>query len=230
MLVWRQLSEPEFRHVPTMTRLTLRTVPVFAGIIGFAIALAVYMNFSGVRTAYLDLIRARMAMTAGAVASDVTAAASLGIPLAEQTTLADLLARLAKSDPLTLSIDVAADDGRVAFSSDPGRVGAPGAAEYPIAFSHREDVMNDFGAPLGAVVVRLDRAAIDGAIARFRGDILGGAVPLGLAAVLAGCLLCLLMLTRLHRRARRAWSDGTIDGSIARVAGEVDRIEAKPVA
>ena len=47
-----------------MVRLTLRILPVFAVIIGFAMALAAYMNFSGVRIAYLDLIRSRMAMMA----------------------------------------------------------------------------------------------------------------------------------------------------------------------
>ncbi len=66
-----------------MIRLAVRILPVFAIIIGFAMALAAYMNFSGVRTAYLELVQARMEMIAGAVATDVAAASSLGIALPE---------------------------------------------------------------------------------------------------------------------------------------------------
>jgi len=207
-----------------MTRLTLRTVPVFAGIIGFAIALAVYMNFSGVRTAYFDLIRARMDMTAATIATDITAASAIGIPLAEQTTLTDLLARQAASDSTTLSIDVTTDDGTVAFSSDPARIGMVDDGADPGAFRLRENVMNDIGTRVGSVVVRLDRPAIEAEIGRFRGAILADALPLGVVAVGAGCLLCLLLLTRLHRRARHAWTDGSIAESIGRAAGEVERL------
>ena len=54
-----------------MIRLALRTLPVFAVIIGFAMTLAAYMNFSGVRSAYLDLIHSRMAMMAEDIAKDI---------------------------------------------------------------------------------------------------------------------------------------------------------------
>ena len=64
-----------------MIRLAARTLPVFAAIIGFAMALAAYLNFSGVRTAYLDLIRARAGMIAGDIAADATAAQGFGIRL-----------------------------------------------------------------------------------------------------------------------------------------------------
>lgn len=102
-----------------MIRLAIRTLPVFAVIIGFAMILAAFHNFSGVRTAYLDLIRSRMAMTAGSIANDIATANSLGIRLTEQTTLPDLLARQSSGDPLLLSIDVADSEGGILFSSDP---------------------------------------------------------------------------------------------------------------
>ena len=89
-----------------MIRLAFRTLPVFAVIVGFAMFLAAYMNFSGVRSAYLDLIRSRMSMMADGIGNDISAAHALGIRLTEQTTLPDLLARQAAADPLTLSIDV----------------------------------------------------------------------------------------------------------------------------
>ncbi|WAP67629.1 class I SAM-dependent methyltransferase [Jiella pelagia] len=191
-----------------MIRLAIRTLPVFAVIIGFAMILAAFLNFSGVRTAYLDLIRSRMAMTAGAIATDIAKASSLGIRLPEQTTLPDLLARQSSAEPLLLSIDVEGSEGDILFSSDPARTGTlDDIAGDTGAFRHRQDVANDFGAPVGAVVVRLDRAAIDATIDKLRVDILTAAVPAGLGAVVAGCLIALLLLTRLHRIARRA-SDG----------------------
>src|SRR6187397_2431960 len=108
-----------------MFRLASRTLPVFAVIIGFAMALAAYMNFSGVRSAYLELIRSRMAMMAEGIGNNIAAAQTVGIRLSEQTTLPALLARQATTDPLMLSIDVAAEDGSILFSSASARLGVP---------------------------------------------------------------------------------------------------------
>jgi hypothetical protein len=210
-----------------MIRLAIRTLPVFAVIIGFAMILAAFLNFSGVRTAYLDLIRSRMAMTAGSIANDIATANSLGIRLTEQTTLPDLLARQSSGDPLLLSIDVADSEGDILFSSDPARTGQRDTvAGDGGAFRHRQDVANDFGAPVGAVVVRLDKAAIDATVDRLRVDILTAAVPAGLGAVFAGCLIALLLLTRLHRSARRA-SDGRADAEpLGSAETEMARLQA----
>lgn len=209
-----------------MIRLAIRTLPVFAVIIGFAMVLAAFLNFSGVRTAYLDLIRSRMAMTAGAIATDIATANSLGIRLSEQTTLPDLLARQSSADPLLLSIDVAGSDGEILFSSVPSRLGMRDAAAGDGgAFRHRQDVSNDFGAPVGSVVVRLDRAAIDAAVERFRADILTAAVPAGLGAIVAGCLISLLLLTRLHGSARRASEGRARADALASAETEVARLQ-----
>ncbi len=185
-----------------MIRLAVRILPVFAIIIGFAMALAAYMNFSGVRTAYLELVQARMEMIAGAVATDVAAASSLGIALPEQSTLPDLLARQATTDPLLRSIDVTGGDGAILFSSDPERVGAAVAGEDPV-LRHSVQITNDLGSLVGTIVVRLDRAGIDAALDRLRLDIFASALPAGLGAVGAGCLMALLLLNGLYRRARR---------------------------
>jgi hypothetical protein len=209
-----------------MIRLALRTLPVFAVIIGFAMALAAYMNFSGVRSAYLDLIRSRMIMMAEDIANNITTAQALGIRLAEQSTLPALLARQAAADPLMLSVDVVSETGETLFSSEQARVGTPHDATNDLrAFRHEQRIINDFGAPLGVVVIRLDRAAIDAQIDKFRFDILYGAVPAGLGAVIAGSIICLFLLTLLHRRARRSAVNPASDDPIERAAREVARIE-----
>ena len=205
-----------------MFRLALRTLPVFAVIIGFAVFLAAYMNFSGVRSAYLDLIRSRMAMIAEGIGGDITAAESLGIGLAEQATLPRLLSMQASTDPRMLSIDVAAEDGKVLFSSDVGRVGMQDDAGTDAgAFRLQQRIVNDFDAPVGSVILRLDRTAMDAEIDALRFEILRGAVPAAMAAVLAGCLLCLGLLTLLHRRARHTAEASSGDDPISRAAEEM---------
>src|SRR5690606_7639653 len=140
-----------------------------------------------------DIIRSRMAMTAQSIGSDISTASTLGIPLAEQVTLPDLLARQAGADPLTLSIDVLSDSGKVTFSSDPERMGLQDAASGDvIAFRYEDHITNDFGASIGTVVVRLDQPSIASEVDGLGRDILRGAIPTGLVAVVLGSLICLL--------------------------------------
>lgn len=188
-----------------MLRLAARTLPVFAVIIGFAMALAAYLNFSGVRSAYLDLVRARAAMIARDVADTVSAAEGFGISISEQRTLPELLARHAASDALLVSLDVAGADGMILYSSDPARVGGRETpeAEDP-TFRSSAPVIGPIGAPVGQATVRFDKAEMDATVAALRRDVLRGAAPAGLAAVAAGCLLALALLARLRARARRA--------------------------
>lgn len=207
-----------------MLRLAVRTLPVFAIIIGFAVALAAYLNFSGVRTAYLDLTRARMDMIANAVGMDIVAANSLGISLPEQATLPELLSRQSGTDPSVRSIDVADSEGRILFSSDPQRVGGHYAEESDI-MRQKLDVTNDFGVVIGAVDVRLGRAEIEAAIEKLRVDLFAGAVPAGLGAVLVGCLGALFMLSRLYRRARRLSDESHQIAPIDRAHEQMARLE-----
>lgn len=211
-----------------MIRLALRTLPVFAVIIGFAMALAAYMNFSGVRTAYLDLIRSRMAMIADDIAKDIQTANELGIRLSEQTTLPALLIRQAATDPLILSIDVVSDRGDTLFSSDLTRLGKPDDESVDAgAFRRVREVINNFGAPVGAVIVRLDRTVINGKVETLRLDIMADALPAGLGAVAGGSLVCLILLTLLHRNAKQSAFNPRDDDNIALAATELAQIEPR---
>lgn len=206
-----------------MVRLAVRTLPVFAIIIGFAVALAAYLNFSGVRTAYLDLTRARMEMIANAVGLDIVAANALGITLPEQVTLPELLARQSATDPSVRSIDVAGSDGYILFSSDPQRIGVA-SAEEPDVMRQTLDVTNDFGMVIGVVDVRLERTGIEAAVERLRVDLFAGAVPVGLGAAFAGCLGALFLLSQLHRRARRVSDDSHNIAPIDRAHEQMARL------
>lgn len=194
-----------------MLKLALRTLPLFAIIVGFAMALGAYMNFSGVRGAYLDLIRSRMQMVADDVGTVVDSAVSVGIPPAEQVTLPSLLTRQAEADPLILSIDAVAPDGRILFSSAPDRATQAEPTEEGDVFVLRRPVRNDFDVEVAEIYVRYDRAAPSGQVNGFGRAVLADALPAGLIAVLAGSLAAFLVLSHLHRRAGRVTDEGESD-------------------
>jgi len=185
-----------------MLKLAFRTLPLFAVIVGFAMALGAYMNYSGVRGAYLDLIDSRMEMVLDDLQANVYSAVSLGIPPAEQVTLPAFLNRLAEADPLIEAIDVAGTDGVILFSSDPARRGTREPEES--GFEISRTVTNDFGAPVAALHVHYDSRKPTASIDRFGRAVLADALPAGLFAVLVGCLAAFLVLRRLHGRAIQA--------------------------
>ena len=187
-----------------MLRLSLRILPLFATIVGLAMALGAYMNFSGVRGAHLDLIESRMQLVADDVGTVVEMAVSVGIAAPEQVTLPGLLARQAAADRLIESIDLVGPSGIVLFSSDPVRVvGAEAADRHAIAVVDRA-IVNDFGVTVARVHVRYDTRRPGQAISGFGQSVLTDAVPISLGALVAGSLAALFILSLLHRRAMRA--------------------------
>jgi hypothetical protein len=212
--------------VSTMIRLALRTLPLFAVIVGFAMALGAYMTFSGVRGAYLSLLQSRMQMVAEDLNNDIQAAILVGIRLPEQATLPAVLARRAGSDPLILSIDVLAPNGTILFSSLAERAGRTAISDDDTtiqAFSLA--IVNDLGEPVGQIRVRYNRAETSRRIAGLARGIVAGAVPISLLAILAGSIATFLVLTRLHRRAKRAIA-GTMDGALSAASRELQDLEA----
>lgn len=202
-----------------MLRLALRTLPLFAVIVGFATALGAYMNYSGVRGAYLDLIRDRMELVADDVAVVIESAVSVGIPPAEQTTLPGLLARQAEADPMIRAIDVVAPEGGALFTSLPE--GHQRSGDQAGVLTLARPVHNDFGVEVARLVVTYDRLAPARRIDAFGRSILRDAIPAGLVAVLLGSLAAFLLLSRLNRRADRAASRSD-DDAIAAADREIE--------
>jgi len=193
-----------------MLRLALRTLPLFAVIASIAVALGAYMNFSGVRSAYVELIQSRLAIIAEDIERDILSAVTLGIPITEQVTLSDLLVRQAATDKSIVSIDVDNPDGVTLFSSVGNRAGRRAVADGD-TFDVRRPVMNDFGASIGSVVVRYDRAVMSNRIARFADNIITSAIPAGIGAMLAGSLAAFFIIALLHRRAAAIAKDAGQD-------------------
>jgi hypothetical protein len=209
-----------------MLKLALRTLPFFAVIVGFAMALGAYMNYSGVRGAYLDLIESRMTMVLDDLATNVDSAVSVGIPPSEQTLLPSLLARLTEAESLIRSIEVEAPDGEVLFTSASGRKGTQVAVGN--TFQLARTVKNDFGAPVAKLVVYYDRQAPTEKIDRLGASILSDALPAGILAALAGSIAAFLVLRQLHRRADRAVNSNSVD-VIDVVEREIDELSADQI-
>lgn len=212
-----------------MLKLSFRILPLFAAVVGLAMALGAYMNYSGVRGAYLDLIGSRMQMVADEVGTVIEAAVSVGIAAPEQITLPDLLSRQTQADRLILSIDVIQPSGAILFSSDPDRTAgtAPEAGSQAAVIDR--PILNDFGVTVARVQIRYDTRPQDTAVAEFGQQVLTDAVPTSILAVLAGSLAAFLILSMLHRQARRASDPGGAD-AVVEAREEIDRIALEPTA
>lgn len=207
-----------------MLILALRMLPLFAIIAGLSLALGSYMTFSGVRGAYLDLIDSRMAMVAEDVGTVVESAVSFGIAPPEQVTLPALLRRQAEADPLILGIAVLGPDGATLFGSTPGAVidgpgiDGPGIEGQLVVV---RPVLNDFGVTVAQIEIRYDGTQPTASVAAFGRGVLTDAVPFGLAAALAGSLAAMLVLSRLHSRAKRL-AIAADDDPLARAGREIE--------
>ncbi|MFM9860514.1 hypothetical protein RUR49_18795 [Pseudoxanthobacter sp. M-2] len=161
--------------------LLLTIAPVAVG----AIALGAYLNFGSIRIIYISLVHSRFDQLANRIGSDIEVALSFGLPLAGQDTLTPLLSREQSNDPLLESIDVAEADGEVLFSSDPARIGAAIATLDGTVDVRSRIVANDFGVPVGSVVVR-------GSMVRIQRQLDGVAAAVERTAVITGIIAVLI--------------------------------------
>lgn len=177
--------------------LLLTIAPVAVG----AIALGAYLNFGSIRIIYLSLVHSRFDQLANRIGSDVEVALSFGLPLAGQVTLTPLLSREQSNDPLLESIDVAAADGAVLFSSDSSRVGGDVTALDPMIDVRSRIVANDFGVPVGSVVVRGSVPRIQRQLESVAATVERTAAITGVFAVLVAAVVILVPLRAFYGQA-----------------------------
>ncbi|MEP9375482.1 hypothetical protein ABLE91_02115 [Aquabacter sp. CN5-332] len=185
-----------------MIRTSLGLIVVFALIAAACVAFGAYFSFVTLQNAHRKAVEARFAITAERIAGSAQTAASLGIALPAQTTLAELLRREARLDHTILSIDVTDDRQRVLYSSDPDRIGGGEGARTANGISRR--IENDLAATIGNVVVRYDPAALAAGAAALSGELGVIALPTLAGAALATIAIGLLLAGGLGRAAKRA--------------------------
>lgn len=185
-----------------MIRTSLGLIVVFALIAAACVAFGAYFSFVTLQNAHRKAVEARFAITAERIAGSAQTAASLGIALPAQTTLAELLRREARLDRTILSIDVTDDRHRVLYSSDPDRIGGGDGARPANGITRR--IENDLAATIGNVVVRYDPAALAAGAAALSGELGVIALPTLAGAALATIAIGLLLAGGLGRAAKRA--------------------------
>lgn len=177
----------------------IRTVLLFAVIIGFCLALGAYLSYANVRGHYQEILDTRLRMVAERIGVVAETAQSIGIPLAEQQTLPGLLMRERIATPLLLSIDVASAEGRVLFSTDPARLDSrleSGTADDALAFHRSRMISNDFGLTTGEIRLRYDRLKVERRLDGLARDIVLDVTPAIAAGLVVGCGGILLLMLR----------------------------------
>lgn len=184
-----------------MTRTTLWLIALFALIAAACVAFGAYFSYVTLLNAHRSAIEARFAITVERMVGTAQRAASLGIALPAQTTLADVLRREAEIEPAIAAIDVVDERGVVLFSSDATRVGV---AEMPTPRAVSRPIISDIGTAVGRVELRYDPAVLASGAATLERDLLVIAIPTLLAACVATVIIGLLLAFSLRRAARRA--------------------------
>jgi len=185
-----------------MIRTTIGLIGLFAIIAAACVAFGAYFSYITLQTAHRKTVEAGFGITAERIATTAQFAASLGIALPAQTTLAGLLRRESDLEDAVRTLDVTDRDGTVLFSSDPARTGLREAPGLPDAVSR--PIENDLAAAIGYVVVRYDPAAMATGAAALSEDLRFIALPTLLGAALATIVIGLLLAADLKRAVRRA--------------------------
>ena len=174
-------------------------VIMLSAIVAICVSLGSYFTYITVANAYSTAIKQRFSVTAEQIAVVAEHAASLGIRLSEQDTLAGLLQRSLQEDTDFLSISVIDRAGKPLFSSKrkrPEAASQSGEIKWPIR--------NNLSAVTGYVVLNYDTSAMvsgDEAIARRMRRVTFIILPL---AVLASLLAGFLLAMRFRRQIRNA--------------------------
>lgn len=203
-----------------MTRATVSLIAVFALIAACCVAFGTYFSSATLTGAYRATVEARFEVTAARLCGIVENAASLGIALPVQRTLAGLLQREARLEPGLFSIDITDEHGVILFSSDTARQG------LRVDLSAHNQVVraaqNDFDAVIGRVVVRYDPLLLEAGAGQLQRDLWAVAWPTIAGAIAATILAGIVLASGLRRAVRRAAEPRRWPGAARMAVAELD--------
>lgn len=151
---------------------------------------------STLRSAQREAFTARFDLLAQRAATAAENALALGVPLAPDTPLGDLLEREAALEPALRAFAIQSAQGADLLSA-PGVAGAPGDE----IVEARAPIHNDLGETIGAALLRYDSRALGAAQRRLAEQVWRAVAPaMGLWCV-AMALLCAALARRVHRHA-----------------------------
>lgn len=187
-------------------------------VVGFAVLMTGFLLFFKYQNVFTSLQRDRVQVVAREIDDITEKNLSLGQDFWEIDTLQDVVQRRQSADGLLIGIDVAGQDGKIAYASDLSRLGSQLPADWISNFSRQSrnnifapskdfalvasTIQNSFGQVAGYAVIRYHRAPEHEAMSRFLNRLLL------VAALVFGVVVALLfaMLNRVEARLQRALS------------------------
>lgn len=144
----------------------------------FAIGMAGLLNYFKFKSTADGVLLSRMQMIGANIESNIRYSLALGLAFPEISTLPELIGREKAADALIRDIDIFDNEGRIAYSTEPGRVGQKVAEQWQgnaieaanKAFWRLEDdaylgvgigLQNNFGVTVGQLLIRYSRASFD---------------------------------------------------------------------
>lgn len=213
-------------------------------VVGFAVAMTGLLLHFKYQSAFAGLQRDRVLLVAREIDEIAERDLSLGQDFWSIETLPDVLARGRAAESFFEGIEVAGADGRVAYSTDPARIGSRLPEDWVAAFTRAtghaslapspdlavvaSPIRNGFDQLSGWTVVRYGRTAEHEAVAAFTRELLfiGGATWAGFTLLLFVVLV--LMRQRIERVFLRA-ADHLAGGGAApkALAPELERVQGE---
>lgn len=158
------------------------------------LALGAYLSYETLATAAGATVRSRFELTAQRVVSTIQRAQSTGLNLSAQATLPAMLLREKSQESAINRLDVADEQGRILYSTDPDRQGQPAGTAVPSSIETH--VLDDTGVSVGRVLVTYNTGLLTGLEQSLALGIRVALWPL-LALAFAGTLLMGAWLIRL---------------------------------
>ncbi|APV51676.1 hypothetical protein BWI17_19450 [Betaproteobacteria bacterium GR16-43] len=215
-------------------------------VIGFAVFMTGLLLYFKYQSVFTGLQRERVLMVAREIDSIAEKNLSLGQDFWDMGTLQDVIERRGKADQLFIGIDVAGQDGKIAYSTDLSRMGSKLPAEWVDALARNPNltslpptrdqavavsgIRNGFNQQAGFAVIRYGRVLEHEAMAAFARKLAANCLIVFVVSTL-GLFAILVWLERRMERAfaKAASAMGVSPGSAGPhpLAGELALIQAQ---
>lgn len=171
----------------------------------FAVGMAGFLNYFKFKRTADGVLQSRMLLIGANIESNIQSALALGLSFPEIPTISALIQREKTSDALIQRIDIFDNEGKLAYSTEPGGVGEIVAAEWQKTAMEAANkafwrikksdclgvgvgLQNNFGVTVGQLLIRYSRESLDR-----RTQEMGKSLLLYSALGLSGALVILMI-------------------------------------
>jgi hypothetical protein len=130
-------------------------------VIGFAVFMTGLLLYFKYQSVFTGLQRDRVILVAGEIDDIAEKSLSLGQDFWEIATLQEVIERRREADPIFLGIEVAGQDGKIAYATDLARIGSSLPPEWLTVFGRQTKFSNLSPSPNEAVVASVIRNSFE---------------------------------------------------------------------